>query len=135
MERSYVEGTWQKNRSFSPAVIIEGAGKTIWLAGHGGFVDDKGRSIAGDFDAQTRQSFANLEVTLRQAGGSLADVVTMTVFIIDSRFGDRFTEIRKEIYPDGNYPGSALITCAGFAKPEMMVEIQGIAVVEEELIQ
>jgi enamine deaminase RidA (YjgF/YER057c/UK114 family) len=129
MERSHVEGTWQKNRSFSPAVITEGAGKTIWLAGHGGFVDDQGRSIAGDFDAQTRQSFANLEITLQQAGGSLADMVTMTVFIIDSRFGDSFTEIRKEIYPDGNYPGSALITCAGFAKPEMMVEIQGIAVI------
>ena len=129
MKRSHVEGTWQKNRSFSPAVITEGAGKTLWLAGHGGFVDDQGRSIAGDFDAQTRQSFANLEVTLRQAGGSLANMVTMTVFIIDSRFGDRFTEIRKEIYPDGKYPGSALITCAGFAKPEMMVEIQGIAVI------
>ena len=132
MERSLVEGTWQKNRSFSPAVITEGAGKMIWLAGHGGFVDDNGRSIAGDFDAQTRQSFANLEATLKEAGATLADMVTMTVFIIDSRFGDRFTEIRKEIYPNGNYPGSALITCAGFAKSEMMVEIQGIAVIGGE---
>ena len=132
MERSHVEGTWQKDRSFSPAVITEGAGKTIWLAGHGGFVDDNGRSIDGDFDAQTRQSFANLEATLSQAGATLADMVTMTVFIIDARFGDRFTDIRKEFYPDGHYPGSALITCAGFAKTEMMVEIQGIAVIGGE---
>ena len=129
MERNHLQGTWQKDRSFSPAVITEGAGKVIWLAGHGGFVDDQGRSIAGDFDAQSRQSFANLEVTLKKAGGTLADLVTMTVYIIDSRFGDRFVEIRKEYFPDANYPGSALITCAGFAKTEMMVEIQGIAVI------
>ncbi|MEE2761049.1 MAG: RidA family protein [Pseudomonadota bacterium] len=129
MERNYLEGSWQKDRSFSPAVITADTGKVIWLAGHGGFVDDRGRSIAGDFDAQSRQSFANLEATLKEAGGTLADLVTMTVYIIDSRFGDQFVKIRKEYFRDGNYPCSALITCAGFAKTEMMVEIQGIAVI------
>ena len=54
----------------------------------------------------------------------------MTVFISDSRHGTRFTEIRKEYFPDG-FPASALITCAGFAVPEMMVEIQGIAVIND----
>jgi hypothetical protein len=34
----------------------------------------------------------------------------MTVFINGPRNGDRLTEIRREIFPDGNYPGSALIT-------------------------
>ena len=129
MERRHVEGTWQKNRSFSPAVITKGTGTVIWLAGHGAPADADGNSLAGDFEAQTRQSFALLDATLQQAGGSLADMVTMTVFIIDNRFGDRFTEMRKEIFPDGNYPASALITCAGFANTAMMVEIQGIAVI------
>jgi 2-iminobutanoate/2-iminopropanoate deaminase len=129
MQRNHVEGTWQKNRSFSPAVITQGTGNVIWLAGHGAPADDAGNSLAGDFEAQTRQSFANLEATLKEAGGTLADMVTMTVFIIDNRFGDRFTEMRKDIFPEGNYPASALITCAGFANTAMMVEIQGIAVV------
>ncbi len=40
-----------------------------------------------------------------------------------------FTEIRKEYFPDG-FAASAMITCAGFAQPEMMVEIQGIAVID-----
>jgi enamine deaminase RidA (YjgF/YER057c/UK114 family) len=65
---------------------------------------------------------------LRQAGASLQDLVTMTVFISDSRHGTRFTEIRREILKD-RFPASALITCAGFARPEMMVEIQAIAVI------
>jgi enamine deaminase RidA (YjgF/YER057c/UK114 family) len=55
----------------------------------------------------------------------------MTVFIIDARYGDRFTEIRQEAFSDGNYPASALITVAGFARPNMMVEIQCVAVVPE----
>src|SRR5207302_7408731 len=63
-----------------------------------------------------------------RAGGALGDMVTMTVFITDARFGDRFTQLRKEIFGD-NFPASALITVAGLARPEMLVEIQGIAVV------
>jgi len=53
------------------------------------------------------------------------------VFIIDVRFGDRFIEIRKQVFADGNFPASALITVAGFAKPGMLIEIQCVAVVPE----
>jgi 2-iminobutanoate/2-iminopropanoate deaminase len=58
----------------------------------------------------------------------MADMVTMTVFITDSRYGDRFTQLRKEIFRD-KFPASALITVARLARPEMLVEIQGIAVI------
>lgn len=132
MKRTFVHGTWQgKNRAFSPAVITEGADqKIIWLAGYGAPVTPDGKSLAGDFESQARQSFANMDEFLKQSGASLADIVQMTVFLIDARYGDRFTQIRKEMFPDGNYPSSAMITVAGFAQPEMMVEIQAIAVVE-----
>jgi 2-iminobutanoate/2-iminopropanoate deaminase len=55
-------------------------------------------------------------------------MVTMTVFITDARYGDRFTELRKEIFGD-NFPASALITVAGLARPELLVEVQGVAVI------
>lgn len=127
MSRRYIEGTWQKNRAFSPAVVTQG-GTVIWIAGHGATHDNEGRSLAGDFEAQVRQSFRNIARTLEQAGGKLEDIVTMTVFVIDARYGDRFIELRKQYFPNG-FPASALITVAGFAKPEMMVEIQPIAVI------
>ena len=127
MERTYLRGAWQEARAFSPCVVTKG-GAVVWAAGHGATVDAAGNSLAGDFDAQTRESFRLLEATLARAGARLQDMVTMTVFIGDSRHGTRFTEIRKEYFPDG-FPASALITCAGFATPEMMVEIQGIAVI------
>jgi 2-iminobutanoate/2-iminopropanoate deaminase len=130
--RQYLEGTdMQKQRAFSPAVITQG-GRLVWLAGHTTTQDDEGRDIAYNFEAQVRQVFKNLDNTLRRAGGSLADMVTMTVFILDVRLGTRFTEIRREIFPEGKYPASALITVAGFARPGIVIEIQGIAVLDAD---
>jgi 2-iminobutanoate/2-iminopropanoate deaminase len=73
--------------------------------------------------------FRQIDLTLKKAGGSLANHVTMTVFINDPRNGDRLTQMRREMFPDGNYPGSALITVSNFAVPGMLIEIQGIAVI------
>ena len=130
MTREYFKGTWQEDRSFSPAVKTKG-GEQVWLAGVGAWRDERGNVLAGDFDAQVHATFRQIERTLERAGGKLQDIVTMTVFILDGANGDRFVELRKQYFPDG-YPGSALITTAGFAKPEMMVEIQAIAVIGEE---
>ena len=118
----------QKERAFSPAVITEG-GKTVWLAGHAGLEDAAGKSLAGDFDAQVRAAFAAINRTLQRAGGSLDNMVTMTVFIADVRYGDRFVQIRREMFPQDNFPASALITVSGFARPGMLIEIQGVAVI------
>jgi enamine deaminase RidA (YjgF/YER057c/UK114 family) len=127
MKKSFVRGTWQKKRAFSPAVVTEGAARTVWIAGHTGQVDDAGKSLAGDFDAQCRQTFRNIERTLGDADAKLADIVTMTVFLIDARHTTRMTEIRTEIFGE-NFPASAAITVAGFADPAMMIEVQAIAV-------
>lgn len=130
MERQYVEGTWQKRRAFSPAVSVRG-GRMVFVAGHGAPHDASGRSLAGDFDAQVHESFRLMGESLAQAGARLADLVTMTVFLIDTRYGDRFTELRAGYFPDGKYPASAMIAVKGFAQAAMMVEIQGIAVVDD----
>jgi enamine deaminase RidA (YjgF/YER057c/UK114 family) len=127
MKKSFVRGTWQQRRAFSPAVITEGSARTIWVAGHTGQVDDAGKSLAGDFEAQCRQTFRNIERTLADAGAKLADIVTMTVFLIDARYTTRMTEIRTEIF-GADFPASAAITAAGFADPAIMVEIQAVAV-------
>jgi enamine deaminase RidA (YjgF/YER057c/UK114 family) len=118
----------QKARAYSPAVITEG-GRTVWLAGQTATRDEAGNDIASDFDAQVKTIFALIDKTLQRAGGRLADMVTMTVFINDPRHGDRFVELRKGFFPDGNFPASALITVSNFARPGMLIEIQGVAVI------
>jgi 2-iminobutanoate/2-iminopropanoate deaminase len=128
----YMEGTaQQKQRAFSPAVVSQG-GKIVWLAGQTATEDLNHKSIAGDFDAQVRTDFALLDQTLKRAGGSLRNMVNMTVFINDPRNGDRFIELRHEMFPDGKYPAGALITVSNFARPGILLEIQGVAVIEQK---
>jgi 2-iminobutanoate/2-iminopropanoate deaminase len=110
-----------KERAFSRAVITEG-GRTIWLAGQ------TASNPKADFETQVRDVFAAMDKTLQANGGSLKDIVTMTVFINDNKLGDRFVEIRKEVFKEC-FPGSALITVSGFARAGLMVEVQGIAVI------
>src|SRR5581483_7725180 len=72
----------QKSRAYSPAVITEG-GRIVWLAGQTTTTDLDGRDISGRFDEQARTVFAMMNRTLERAGASLANLVTMTVFIND----------------------------------------------------
>ena len=124
----YLEGTArQKERAFSPAVITRG-GRTIWLAGQTATEDLNGKPLAGDFPGQARTVFALMDRTLKRSGGSLHDLVTMTVFINDPRYGDEFIKLRHELFPDGKFPASALITVSNFAQPGILIEIQGVAV-------
>jgi 2-iminobutanoate/2-iminopropanoate deaminase len=125
--REFIKGERPQQRGYSQAVITEG-GKTIWLGGQLAVVDDSGKSLAGDVEGQVRQIFKLINATLEKAGGKLSDMVQMTVFITDVRYGDRLTQIRRELFGD-NFPGSALITVTALAVPEAKVEIQGYAVI------
>jgi 2-iminobutanoate/2-iminopropanoate deaminase len=127
MKRRNLKNARAQARGYSQAVVTEG-GRVVWLAGQIAGEDSSGRSLAADFDGQVREVFARLGRTLEEAGGRLSDMVTMTVFITDARLGDRFTQLRCEIFGD-DFPASALITVAGLARPEMLVEVQGIAVI------
>ncbi len=131
MPRTYVEpNERQRARAYSPAVITQG-GRIVWLAGQTTTEDADGKDISGNFEKQTQRVFALMDQTLRRAGGTLASLVTMTVFIKEPRHGDRFVEIRRQLFPDGKFPGSALITVSNFARPGIEIEIQGIAVIDD----
>ena len=109
----YAPDARAQERAFSRAVVTEG-GKTIWLGGQTG-------SSNLPFEGQVREIFSELDKTIKAVGGSgLKDLVTMTVFISDVRLGDRLTEIRKEIFKEC-FPGSALITVTGFARPGILI--------------
>ena len=121
-KQCYAPDAQSQQRGFSRAVNTDG-GKVIWLGGQ-----TATQPPVADFDAQVRDVFASLDKTLKAQGGSLRDMVTMTVFITDARNGDRFVALRKEIFKEC-FPASALITVTGLAAPGLLVEVQGIAVI------
>jgi enamine deaminase RidA (YjgF/YER057c/UK114 family) len=125
----YMEKTdFQRSRAFSPGVITEG-GKIVWVAGQTATRDNDGKDISNNFEAQARQVFSQIDQVLKRAGGSLANVVSMTVFIKESRYGDSFVEMRRGMFQNGNYPGSALLTITNFARPGIEIEIQAVGVI------
>ena len=131
MKRVNYDGTWQKLRGYSPMVSTEG-GRILWLSGHVGASEASGGwGFANDFETQARQTFLNIAATLARAGGKLENVVSMTAFVIDAKYCEEFIAIRKEYFPEDNYPCSALIVVSAFAKPAIMIEVQTVAVVPE----
>jgi enamine deaminase RidA (YjgF/YER057c/UK114 family) len=126
-KRHYIKREGSQARAYSPAIITEG-GRIVWLAGQTTLQNLQGKDVSGDFDGQVHDIFARLGKTLEEAGGKLGDMTTMTVFITDTRLGDRFTELRREIFGD-NFPASAMINIRSLAQPDLLIEIQSIAVI------
>jgi 2-iminobutanoate/2-iminopropanoate deaminase len=118
---------FSNSRSYSSAVSTEG-GKIVWLAGEVALKDESGKSLVGNFEGQTRAIFASIEKTLAQHQAKLSDIVYMTVYITDARYGDKFVELRTEIFKK-DFPASTLVTVSGLSTPEMLIEVSTVAVV------
>jgi len=112
-------------RSYSHGVAAAGL---LFLAGQTG-TDAPPQPGIGRFEAQTRRTFARMETILASSGLSLANLVTMTVFVTDMRYGDDFVRLRGEIL-QRDFPASALIGVSHLANPEALIEIQAVAVAE-----
>jgi 2-iminobutanoate/2-iminopropanoate deaminase len=115
-------------RSYGAGVVTQG-GRTVWLAGMGGTTDAEGKPVIGIVE-QTRRAFRNIERTIKSAGGELGDVVSMIVMIRNQEDGDDFVKTRSEFFKS-NFPASMLITAKDFANPQILVEIQAVAVIDD----
>ena len=81
----------------------------------------------GDVGAQTRQVCENLQAALRAAGGTLADIVRIDVFIKEMTGFDAIHQVRRE-YFGANPPASTMVAVSAFTHPDMLIEINAIAV-------
>ncbi len=129
--RDYLKSDRAQSRGFSPGVVTEG-GKTVWVSGQTGLVDEQGKSMAGDFEGQARVIFRAIDAVVKRAGGSIEDVVTITVYLVDPRLLEPLMPIRREFWPDGNFPASTTITVHSLPAVGMMLEISAVAVVGDK---
>jgi len=97
----------------------------IFTAGQVG-TDPKTGKIAGpDVASQTRQTIANLQAILEAGGSSLAQLVKTTVFLADMSTFEEMNAVYRELIPEPR-PGRSTVQ-AKLARPELLVEIEGIA--------
>jgi 2-iminobutanoate/2-iminopropanoate deaminase len=82
----------------------------------------------GDVGAQTRQVCENLQAAMRAAGGTLSDIVRIDVFIREMTGFKEIHEVRRQ-YFGPNPPASTMVAVSAFTHPDMLIEINAIAVV------
>jgi 2-iminobutanoate/2-iminopropanoate deaminase len=110
---------------FSPGIRANGF---VFTSGQVGTVPGTGQLAGNDVPSQTRQTIANVAAILEAGGSSLAKLVKVTVFLSDLRTFEAMNAVYRELIPEPR-PGRSTIE-AKLARPEILVEIEGIGVVD-----
>jgi reactive intermediate/imine deaminase len=112
---------------YSNAVRAQ-AGPLLFIAGQVA-IDRQGKVVGkGDLRAQAVQALENIKAILAAHDATMDDVVKVTVYVTDMRAYDELTDIRLKYFPkDG--PASVLVEVSKLALPDLMVEIEAVAVV------
>jgi 2-iminobutanoate/2-iminopropanoate deaminase len=111
---------------FSPGVKVP-AGQLIFVSGQVAR-NAAGETVGrGDIRAQTRQALENVKAVLEAAGATIDDIVKVTVFVTDVRHFAAIHEVRAEYFRQ-DYPASTLVEVKSLVSPELMIEIEAIAV-------
>ena len=110
---------------YSHGAEVEAGSKLLYMS------DQVGRGlpdgdILPDFEAQIRQTYANIEAVLDGAGMDLTNLVKMTTYITDRKNLEAMREIRREILGD-HKPAHTLVIAAGLAFEEYLIEVDCIA--------
>jgi reactive intermediate/imine deaminase len=128
MEKTQVNPwSWQDQFGYSQAWRVDGAQSVVFLAGQVPLSPDGKLVGEGDFVAQCRQVFENLQAVLHDAGATFDSVVKVTVYLPDITNLQAYREVKSE-FVTGRQPASTAIEVKGLAFPGLMVEVEAIAV-------
>ncbi len=119
--------TLSKPTGYTHIVEVSG-GKTVYISGQIALDKDGNLVGAGDMKAQAEQVFRNLQAALAEAGATFGDVVKMNTYTTDMAQAPAIREVRARYFRDTT-PASTLVQVVHLARPELMLEIEVIAVV------
>lgn len=112
-------------------VVETRGGRTIYIAGQVAW-DEEGNTVGDDVYSQAVQVVKNLKTAIESVGGTLADLVKVTIYIVDYQPEKRqaLTAAAAKAFGD-NPPISTLIGVQALARPDLLIEIDGIAVIDD----
>jgi 2-iminobutanoate/2-iminopropanoate deaminase len=112
---------------YSQGILTEG-GRLLFIAGQTA-VDREGTVVGkGDIERQAEQVFANLDAVLTAAGGSFDNLVMTTTYLTDIRYREAYNTVRLRHYRR-RQPTSTLVVVKALGHEDLMIEIDGIAVI------
>ena len=114
---------------YTHIVEVTGPNRTIYISGQIAY-DKDGKIVGapGDMKAQAEQVFKNLEAALTAAGAKFSDVVKMNSYITDMSKIQAVRDVRAMYFKDVS-PASTFVQVAGLVRPELLLEVEVIAVV------
>jgi 2-iminobutanoate/2-iminopropanoate deaminase len=102
-------------------------GELLFVSGQAG-TDTAGEVVGvGDFSAQAEQAFRNLERVLEAGGSTLAHVVKVTIFLTDMANLEHVVALRGKWF-EPPYPADTIVEVQALYRPEVVFEIEAIAV-------
>lgn len=115
---------------YSQVVEVRG-GRTLYISGQIA-VDSSGNVVgSGDFNAQVKQVFANLKARLDEAGASFNDVVKLNFYLVDAANLQIVRDIRDTYVNREHPPASTLVVVKQLVRPDLLVEVDAIAVAKD----
>lgn len=91
-------------------------------------VDETGQLVGrGDIRAQSERALRNVQLLVEAAGGRMADVCRLTVYLLRREDLPTVMEARRAVFAEP-YPATTVVVVAGLANPDWLVEIEGAAV-------
>ena len=109
-------GTW------SNCLVVNGVAYVAGMIARG----KDGKIVDGDEYEQAKAIFAKIRHLIEAAGGSMADVVKVSIFVTDIKQREKVWRARREVF-SGDFPASTLVEVAALAEPSVKVEIEAIA--------
>jgi len=107
------------------------AGDTVYLRGQIGQDLDTGENVGvGDVEAQAERAMANIAMLMAEAGGTLADIVKVVVYLTDIRYREPVYRVMGR-WLKGVHPVSTGLVVSALARPEWLVEIDATAVLPD----
>ena len=124
--------TLHSNPVFSQAIAVSGPHRTIFVGGQNAVAADGTIIGKGDAAAQTVKSMQNIQAALEAGGASPADIVKLTIYIVQGHLSREVFLASQEVWgPQPNPPTISVLQVAGLANPDFLVEIDAVAVVPE----
>jgi len=119
-----------QSRVYSQVIETQG-GRTVYIAGQVAW-DADGNVVGDDLQGQAQKVFANLKTAVEAVGGTVADLVKVTIYVVNYQQEHRQTILTalNDYLDSEKRPVSTLLGVQSLARPDLLIEIDAIAVLD-----
>ena len=119
--------SWQDKFGYSQGWRVDAPRSIIYIAGQVALDPDGNLVGEGDFAAQCRQVFENLQAVLTEAGATFEDIVKVNVYLTDAANLQIYRDVKAE-FVHARQPASTSVEVKGLAFPALLIEVEAVAV-------